>query len=249
MTRPPLEQDWETIGRYGPFCLTFTLDVTPQNLLERYGADPATAHPVAFAETGPVLDPRPDQCILATGTLGEWAFCFETLGVEGIMSATLAALSHGTQSVAVNNDANAMHYLTHWADGQPQEEFEPGAPSTLRAAGPHPFWDATERHRALHPDQRNVVAALRAAGDHIGGRLTVRTLTAPLLTTVLTVPRSRPPSPAAPLPLVHPPQSTSKLGRRLAALDPLDADPTPTTLHSRVDLSGPGLPRTDREGS
>lgn len=248
MTCPPPESDWEEIGRYGPFCLTFTRGVTPQNLLQRYGADPATARLVAFDEAVRVLGPSPDQCILAAGTLEEWVFGFETLGVEGIMPETLAVLSRGTQTVAVNNDANARHYLMHWVDGKPREQFELGVFSTLRAVGPHPFWEATEHHRTTHPDQKNVVAALRAVGDHIGSHLTVRTLTAPLLTTVLTVPRTRPPSPAASLPLVHMPKSISKQGLRLAGLGPLDGDPAPPTLHDRADLSSLRLAGADGEG-
>ncbi len=219
MTQPSPEQDWTAIVRYGPFCLTVTHGVTPRNLLERYEADPTTARLLAFGETDAVVQPGPDRTILTSGTLGDWTFGFETMSVEGVMPETLAALSRGTQTLALNDSANAMHTLKHWVDGQPQESFEIGNPVTQRAAGPHPLWDATERHRATHPDQSDIVAALRAVNDHIGGHLAPRMLARPLLTAML--PERRPPlsAPRPALPLVHPRESTP-LGQYLGTLRP-----------------------------
>jgi hypothetical protein len=238
MTQSPLEHGWEAVVRYRPFCLTFTLGVTPLDLVERYGADPTTARLLAVGEACAVIQPA-DRSLLASGLLGDWAFGLETMGVEGSMPGTLAALSRGTQTVALNDSAKAMYVLKHWVDGQPRESFELGNHVTQRAAGAHPFWDAVERHGAAHPDQSQVIAALRAIGDHIGGQLTADMLARPLLTARLPEdgrPRS---APAADLPLVHPGEPVP-LGRFLGTLGPLKPPPS-TTLHDRAVVSPPGL--------
>ncbi len=241
MTQSPLEHGWEAVVRHRPFCLTFTLGVTPWNLVERYGADPTAARLLAIGETYAVGQPGADRSILASGSLGDWAFGFETMGVEGIMSGTLAALSRGTQTVAVNDSAKALHVLRYWVDGQPRESFELGVPDTQRAVGAHPFWGAVERHRAAHPDQSKVIAALRAIGDHVGGQLTADMLARPLLTAILPEdgrPRS---APAADLPLVRPgePRQPVPLGRYLGTLGPRAPIPS-SPLHDRAEVSPPG---------
>ncbi|MEV6483317.1 DUF6461 domain-containing protein [Streptomyces sp. NPDC051576] len=184
-------------------CLTFTHGVTPEDLLRRYGADASQASSIAFPQVYELLQPGPDSSILRVGTLREWTFCCETLGVQGIMPAVLAALSQDTQTVAFNHGANALHTLEHWVDGQPREHFEAGQESTLQAADVHPFWDAAERHRAENPNRPAVLDALEAVGDRIGGHLTADIVHDPLLTTVLPWTLPPLPSPAAPLPFVH----------------------------------------------
>ncbi|WP_405987930.1 DUF6461 domain-containing protein [Streptomyces sp. NBC_00986] len=205
MTESSPSWDWILRGGYVGMCLTFTRGVTPEDLLRRYGADPSAANSITFAQAYELIQPGPDSSILRVGSLGEWAFCCETLGVQGIMPAVLAALSQSTQTVAFNHGADARHTLDHWADGQPREHFEPGAKPSLQAAGVHPFWDAAERHRADNPDRPDELNTLEAVSDRIGGHLTTDIVHGRLLTTFLPWTLPPLPSPAAPLPFVHAP--------------------------------------------
>ncbi|GHA73935.1 hypothetical protein GCM10010345_90790 [Streptomyces canarius] len=220
MSKASPNWNWMLQGRYEGFCLTFTHDVTPAAVLQRYGADPSAAHTIAFPRAYEILQPGPDTSVLRVGTIQEWTFCFETLGVQGIMPAVLAALSQNTQTLAVSSGANALHALEHWADGQPRERFEPGQAASLQAADDHPFWDAAERHRADHHDLPALLGALEAVGDRIGGHLTADILDGPLISTVLPwVLPTPPPSHTASLPFVHA-TATRGLGPRIGSLRP-----------------------------
>jgi Family of unknown function (DUF6461) len=220
-------ESWEWLfgGRYDGFTLTFTRGLTPDGLLERYGADPSAARPLSFIEFYEVLPVDRDHGRLRVGLAGEWAFGIEDLGVQGTAPATLAQLSHGTETISVHSGANAFEHFQYWADGQPREEFEPGMASTLRAAGPHPFWDAAERHRAARPGTWPILAVMQAVEDHTGARLETETDDGPLPSVYL--PQIPPPtlSPVPPLPLVNPPANPGKLGPPISTLRPLPKRP------------------------
>jgi Family of unknown function (DUF6461) len=223
----PAPWEWLFGGRYDGFTLTFTRGLKPAELLERYGADPSGARLLPFVDIHAVLQPRPETGILRVGLLGEWAFGIEDLGAQGAAPATLAQISRGTETISVYSGANALKVLSYWVNGQPQEEFEPGMASTLRAARPHPFWDAAERHRA-RPGTRDILAVMRAVEDHIGARLAQETDDGPLLSVLLPQVLPPLPSPAPPLPLVHPPTGRGGRGRHLGTLRPPgDAPPRP----------------------
>jgi hypothetical protein len=231
---------WMLGGRYLGFTLTFTHAVTPEELLRRYGADPAAARFLPFAGIDAALEPGPNDAILRVGMLQEWAFGIEILGFKGTVPAALAQISQATRTIAVHMGANALHTVDYWVDGRPREKFEPGVASTLRAAGPHPFWDATERHRARRPDAGSILAVMRAAEDHIGGYLPVEVDDGPLLSVILPQVLPPPPSPVPPLPLVNPTQPRP-LGRHLGSLQvperPKDG-PGATTRHLSAPLIG-----------
>ncbi len=214
----PPAWDWMLHGRYLGFTLTFTHRTTPKELLERYGVDPSAARHLPYVGLDAALQPGRNCAILRVGMLSDWAFGIEILGGEGAAPATLAELSRGTQTITVQVGANALHTLSHWTNGQPREAFEPGEAATLRAAGPHPFWDATERHLAAQPGTRPVLAAMQAVEDHIDGHLTSDIDDGPLLSVVL--PQSLPPrpSPVPTLPRVNPSSQPRPLGRSLGSL-------------------------------
>lgn len=206
-------------GRYLGFTLTFTRGLTITELLDRYGADPSAARELPFIGLDAALQPGPDSAILRVGVIQDWAFGLEILGGQGAAAATLVELSHNSETISVHVGANALTTLHHWTDGQPQEEFEPGQLSTLRAAAGHPFWDAAERHRAAHPSRRAVLGAMQAMEDHTGARLTQDLDDGPLLSVVLPQVLPPLPSPVPPLPLVRP-SSSRPLGRLLGTFNP-----------------------------
>lgn len=218
----PTPWKWLLYGRYMALALTFTRGLTPDELLERYGADPAAARPLPYIDIDAALHQDDDHAVLRVGVLGEWAFGIEDCGVQGAAPATLAELSRGTETISVNSGENAFAVFEYWVDGQPREQFEPGMASTLKAAGPHPFWDVAERHRAARPDIQNILAVMRAVEDHIGARLPKETDDGPLPSLLLQQVRPMLPSPAPPLPRVNPPARAATgragLGRYLGPL-------------------------------
>jgi hypothetical protein len=213
-------EPWEWLfgGRYDGLTLTFTRGLTPAGLLQRYDADPSAARPLPFTDIRRALKPDIDHAILRVGVVGEWAFGIEDNGAQGTAPATLAQLSRGTETISIFRGANAFAVFCDWVSGQPREQFEPGMASTLRAAGPHPFWDAAERYHAARPGIRAILAVMRAVEDHTGARLAQETDDGPLPTLLLTQIRPFLPSPVPPLPLVDPPANPGKLGRHLATL-------------------------------
>ena len=162
---------WLFDGRYMGLVLTFTRGLTPDELLGRYGADPAAARPLPFIDIDATLQPDIDHAVLRVGVLGEWAFGIEDCGIQRAAPATLAELSRGTETISVLSGENAFQVFEYWVDGQSREQFEPAAASTLRAAGPHPFWDAAEQYRAARPGIQAILAVMRAVEDHLGARL------------------------------------------------------------------------------
>ncbi|MFD8726326.1 DUF6461 domain-containing protein [Streptomyces sp. NPDC059629] len=228
--------DW-LYGRYEGCCLTLTQGVTPETLLQRYGADTSAARQLAFPQAYSVLQPGPDTSVLRAGSLPGWAFCLETLGVQGAMPAVLAALSRDAQTISVTLDYNALHVLHHWVGGRPRESFVPGQVSSLRAAGPHPFWDMTERHRSRQPDHPAVISALEAVGDVIGGHLPPDIAEKPLLTTLLSWTLPPLPSPVPPLPPVHP-FEPRPVGPPLVGLQVPEDSPQPPVLGNPANPEG-----------
>ena len=245
-------EPWEWLfgGRYDGFTLTFTRGLTPAALLERYGADPSAARPLPFIGIDAAMQPPPECSILRTGMLGEWAFGIEYRGVQSTAPATLAQLSSGTETISVHSGANALQILQYWVNAQPREQFEPGMASTLRATGPHPFWDATgphpfwdaaERYHAARPGIRPILAVMRAVEDHIGARLAQETDDGPLPSVLLPWILPPLPSPVPPLPSVSPPPNPGGLGRRLGTLR------LPERPQLRVGGPSPTLTRTRAE--
>lgn len=206
---------WAWLDRYVDFTLTFTFGLAAEELLERYGTDPATAQLLPYKEAQVGMSPPPDVAILRVGRAGEWAFGIEDIGLRGAAPATLIRLSMETETVSVRRGGNAMTVLQRWVGGRPQEQFEPGEAATLRAAGPYPLWNAAERYRVENPGMRAIIAAMYAVEDHIGSRLDQETGDGPLASVLL--PQTLPglPSPVPPLPRVFP-----QVGRRSKGLGP-----------------------------
>jgi hypothetical protein len=211
---------WEWIlHRDEGFTLTFTHGISTSDLLQRYGLDPSAARLLPGIGIDAVLQPSIDSAILRVGQLNDWAFGIEILGMEGATAATAIKLSQGSETVILQVNPGRINILSSWVDGQPREAFEPGMADSLQSAGPHPFWDATERHRADQHDVRAILAALRAVEDHIGAHLTPDLHDGPLLSTLVPQIRPRRPSPLPPLPLVNPPATPTRgLGRHLGTL-------------------------------
>ncbi|XUL86382.1 DUF6461 domain-containing protein [Streptomyces galilaeus] len=212
---------------YPGFCLTFSRNLTPEAVLERYGANPSMAENTGPADANLLIPREGDGTLLRVGELGAWSFCFESPGVEGAMPWTLAELSRETETLAYNRGAKGMDIVERWADGQPLEQFEPAVFNTLRAVGAPLLWEYTQRHpegrggEDVSPRRVRAVA-LQAIHDRVGSHVTNELLIQPLLSVWLPL-RTHQVRPAE---VAYPPRvspaSTSGLGSYLGSLPPLE---------------------------
>lgn len=221
---PPVPWAWATDPSRVMWCVTFTRDITPYDVLARYGADSGTARFLTRQQAAQLSGP--EGSVLCAGALGDWSFCFEEYGVMGAMAGPLSALSQGTETFSVLRGGDGMNGFAHWRDGQRTERFEPGYTHT-RPPPPHPWWDAVqEQLDAAGTEYPGLVPVLEAVAHHTGAVLDSDTLSGPLLTLLLDD-NSRTPDPA-PQP---PPGPLQPLGRLLGPALP-GLPPPPATRHA-----------------
>ncbi|WP_438490794.1 DUF6461 domain-containing protein [Streptomyces sp. S186] len=218
MTDTPDSWGWVLASGSLAFCLTFTHQLAPSAVLERYGADPQTTRTMDGQTAHAAIPTGRNHSLLRAGRLGNWAFCFETYGVQGLMPDTLTELSADTETLAVNFAEDATHTFEHWADSRRIESFEPGMPYDAPSpTTPHTFRNLVEQREAATPGQLPILAALEGLSDHIGGHtLTPDTLGGPLLTALLPLrPRA-----SAHTPSTSPAEVRKHLGKFLGTLPP-----------------------------
>ncbi|MYQ48615.1 hypothetical protein GTW40_26845 [Streptomyces sp. SID4985] len=157
---------WATDPRFPVWCVTFTRDLTPDEVLRRYGADPRTARMLARGEAGGLYDlALHGGTVLRAGTADGWAFCYEDVGGAGSRSGLLGTLSRGTETLSLLHGGDGTNHLAYWRDGE-RIDFELGPTG------------GTSRHAGLVP-------ALRAVTRHTGVSLGADDLEGPLLTAYL----------------------------------------------------------------
>ncbi|MDF6045869.1 DUF6461 domain-containing protein [Streptomyces sp. JH14] len=108
--------------------VTFTRGLGPEEVLTRYGADPAQARQLDWdaASDLPAGDLDGGMVsLLRSGSLGDWALCVKGEGGIGLEDEVLAALSRGTETYCVAT-ADGMDVFQYWRDGECVEHFEPG---------------------------------------------------------------------------------------------------------------------------
>jgi len=203
------------IGQLG-FTVTFSLGLSPEEVLQHYGADATQARQLSRLDAWNAYPPSVGRSQLRAGTIGRWGFCFEEAGTEGIKPATLSRLSADTETLSFFTAAGTSRFI-YLKDGQGVEAFEPGRPETLHGNLPRRFWDSTTKileragHTSSMPPQH---AVLQAIAKHVRGLLDRTVLDGPLLTGILTAPsagtanphfddRAAPPA-AAPVPQPSP---------------------------------------------
>jgi hypothetical protein len=171
------------IGRLG-FTVTFSLGLSPEDVLAHYGVSASGAEHFTREEAWTRYPASYGGTRLRAGTLGRWGFCFEEAGVEGIKARTLSALSADTETISFFS-APTTHSFLYLKDGQGIEAFEPGLPSTLRGDEPYRFWSNTQRilERANPGSPVDPAhAVLQTIAKHIRGLLDRSVLEGPLLT-------------------------------------------------------------------
>jgi Family of unknown function (DUF6461) len=219
------------IGHLG-FTVTFSLGLTPEDVLTRYGADKGWAQQLSRDEAWARYRKEFSSAHLRVGTLGRWGFCFEEAGVEGIHPRTLSRLSAETETLAFFTSTGTSSFI-YLKDGEGVEAFEPGLPDTVLGNEPRKFWNETQKilERASQTAPMSPThAVLQAITKHVRGPLDRATLEGPLLTVFLSRSNRSPAnayfddSPAATTPL--PTNPVPAYPGRLSAAS-LDTGPRP----------------------
>lgn len=215
--------NWATDPRHALWCVTFTRNVTPADVLRRYGADPGSAQLRAHADTREFYERIMGAgTVLRAGTLGAWSFCYEDAGAAGSRPGLLSRLSQGTETLSLLKGGDGMNLLAVWRDGQREEVFEPGA-FGRRPQKDHKLWDLVQHSITGQP---RIVAALQAIACYTGVLLDDAKIAGPLLTVCLADANRIPdptPQPARPS---LPKDSNRSLGRSLGSFRPAGQEDT-----------------------
>ncbi|WP_353961686.1 DUF6461 domain-containing protein [[Kitasatospora] papulosa] len=159
------------------FCLTYTRDVSSDELMQRLGASSADAAPLTLAEADSLVDYESEGTLLRVGMLGNWAFCFETWGILGAGGYGLSRMSAGTETLSYLSGGNGVDLVQNWVNSEPVEIFEPMAIGSLRARDEHPLWDDAQRYRSELGDPNLTpiagISALKAIHDRVGVAITL----------------------------------------------------------------------------
>ncbi|MFI0405766.1 DUF6461 domain-containing protein [Actinomadura sp. 3N508] len=134
--------DWIDGDGDGPlgeiFCLTFVKGVDETEALTRLGGLPDTLRPRALEEADKALlsfEAAYTRYAFALN-LGDWTVLIEPSGVRGSLEEPLAALSRGTEAVAVMRHDYADHAFRHAVDGTLVTGFDPSWPDVRWGSEP-----------------------------------------------------------------------------------------------------------------
>ncbi|MEU3752370.1 DUF6461 domain-containing protein [Streptomyces olivoreticuli] len=159
-------------------CVTFTRGLSPEEVLTRYGADPARARLLDGEAAVGLVQGEPGISLLRTGRRGEWTFCVEEDGCIGSWDETLAELSRGTETYSVGT-TEGFDVFQYWRDGECVENFEPRMEYT-RPEQAASWWDRAEAALAAHEGEDAGMAPVVALVlDHLGITLDDATLAGP----------------------------------------------------------------------
>ncbi|MFJ7416343.1 DUF6461 domain-containing protein [Streptomyces sp. NPDC098077] len=211
---------WAVDPRDVMWCLTLTRNITPDEALDRYGAERRSAQLLTRRQATQLdYTTHAIGSVLRAGALAGWSFCFEDNGVMGRMPGPLSALSQDTETFSILRGADGMNGFAYWRDGQCAERFEPGFAHTAPPP-PHPWWDAVQQRLGLSDGGTPVlIPVLEAVAHHTGAAFDTDTLDGPLLTVLLEEHR-RTPDPAPGLDIARPPAEGRMLRPALPANPP-----------------------------
>lgn len=194
------------------FCLTLSLNKSPEEVMEIYGADASNARlmPAKEVPRAPLLGTS-----LRSGRLGEWSFGIEFDNFIGSTYKIMRDLSARTESIVLFRTAKALKSFHYATDGKVVEQFEPGYQPSVRGQSSYQF--AKQVHVLTSANVDPVSACLRVIARRTGHELTTEKLHGPLLTAIIDEPDrvalSRPDPPLL-FPEV-PRESPRRLGRLL----------------------------------
>ncbi|MFF8443199.1 DUF6461 domain-containing protein [Streptomyces californicus] len=194
------------------FCLTVSLDKSPEEVMAIYGADPGQARLLPMADAPYV--PPPDTT-LHVGHVGEWTFGIDFDEHIGSTKQVMRDLSEQGESMILFRTAKALTVFHYAVNGRIAEWFEPGYPPSSRGVSPHQFSQRVHELTSvgIHP----VSACLQVIARRTGRELTTEDAHGPLHTVVIEKPDRAALEHPEPLLLfpVHLRKNSRPLGRRL----------------------------------
>ncbi|MCX2926113.1 DUF6461 domain-containing protein [Streptomyces sp. NEAU-W12] len=168
---------WENAEQ---FCLSISLDRTPEEIIDIYGADVEKARQLPL-NTAPSAPAR--GVALRAGSLGRWAFCIEFDNPIGCTERIMRDLSEHTESITLLRTAKALKTFHYAANGKVHEWFEPGYPPSVRGRSRYNF--ARKVHALTSAGADTISACSQVISLHIGQEITTETLEGPLLSAVV----------------------------------------------------------------
>lgn len=186
--RLPEVSEWAWIDEDYPiaFTLMFVRAVTPERLIEAFGADPAAAELLTKEATELTLG----YPWVRVGRAGEWAFAFDNSSADVYERGRIAReLSAGTDLALLDSGPN-MDYFYYFADGTEVTSFEPLLAHDRGGSDPDRFVPQmreaglpVDRSRDRAGPQRSPrIAVLEMVTLALGIRLPREVATGPLLT-------------------------------------------------------------------
>ncbi|MFH9836046.1 DUF6461 domain-containing protein [Streptomyces sp. NPDC017201] len=196
----------------GHFCLTLSLNKSPEEVMEIYGADASNARLMPAKEVPSV---PPSGTSLRSGRLGEWSFGIEFDNFIGSTYKIMRDLSERTESIILFRTAKALKSFHYVTNGKVAEQFDPGYLPSIRGKSSYRFAEQVHVLTATNLDP--VAACLRVIARRTGHELTTEKIHGPLLTAIIDEPDRvalSHPDPPLLLPGV-PRESSRRLGRLL----------------------------------
>jgi Family of unknown function (DUF6461) len=157
MTEAPEEllcfPGYETLGEI--YCVSFVRDLSPEEVLRRFGVDEETMEEVAFDE----LDHRSVESMrddaagyIGAARVGDWTVVIEPGGWQiAVDDQICAQVSRGTEVVSVCRHDYAQDTFAYIVDGTPVVSFDPTFPDERSGSDPDRFV-AKMREVGLDPD-------------------------------------------------------------------------------------------------
>ncbi|MFF6931403.1 DUF6461 domain-containing protein [Streptomyces californicus] len=179
MKREEMSGSW-SLSDSIQFCLTISLNKSPEEVMRAYGADAGRAQ-LLTAERLPEIPLQ--GTLLRVGSLGRWSFGIDYDYHIGSKGAVMRDLSAGGESLILYQTAKALKCFDYVVDGKIVEHFEPGEPRTARGQSVHQFSQQVEE--LVSAGFGAIDASLRAAVRRTGHELTADHLRGPLLSVVI----------------------------------------------------------------
>ncbi|NBE50884.1 DUF6461 domain-containing protein [Streptomyces boluensis] len=121
--------DDDDFGMTVAYCATLARGLTPEQLLDRVGAQEVTRGTGLDAVVWGEQLEAAEQLPFAVTAIGDWSLMYEHNGFVGVTDSVLARLSRDTVVVSHFKNVNAVDKFCWWENGAERLRFQPLFPS------------------------------------------------------------------------------------------------------------------------
>jgi hypothetical protein len=128
------EYAWVADERMDGFCVTAVTGVPLEEVVRRFGGDPATSMQATFAEA---FNGVPGPTSILAGEVGDGVVVAENNGWQGVSDDVVARVARGGRLASYYRNVNAVMAFVHAVDGVVVAFFDPlldGVPAALADA-------------------------------------------------------------------------------------------------------------------